>query len=404
MKKDKITSLLAYSVENVPYYCQLYNAHKIDSVNIECFPVIDKGDIQNNFDSFISNNIINEKYLSFYTSGSTGNALKVYKNYNTYLMQLKNLWKFRTNNYNIKPSDRQLEFVFSNCEDFIIKQEKNSLLINVKCLTLQHISKIYNEIINFAPRLIIGYVSLILLFLNILEQLKFVFPKSIVYIELLGEYVFDFQRSYIEKVTGLKVVNSYGMTEVYGLAIECSQGNMHCLDDNAYIEILDKDGKKCKEGQVGEIVVTVYDSYVMPFIRYRTGDYGIMHPEMACKCGKKSRMLEIKAGRIYDYILCKDSRIIHAGFLYGVIESINNKFNRCILQFEIIQKEIDLFYTKIYIKNEAVDLSDDIKKMLIIGAKSIGFKDSKWNIDILFGDSFIGKEKKGKNKFFCRQF
>ena len=42
--------------------------------------------------------------------------------------------------------------------------------------------------------------------------------------------------------------------------------------------------------------------------------------------------------------------------------------------------------------------------MLIIGAKSIGLKDSKWNIDILFGDSFIGKEKKGKNKFFCRQF
>lgn len=42
--------------------------------------------------------------------------------------------------------------------------------------------------------------------------------------------------------------------------------------------------------------------------------------------------------------------------------------------------------------------------MLIIGAKSIGLKDSKWNIDILFGDSFIGKEKKEKINFFVGNF
>jgi len=60
---------------------------------------------------------------------------------------------------------------------------------------------------------------------------------------------------------------------------------------------------------MGELVGTSFHNPLMPFIRYRTQDFGVVG-RCICGCGTKYPMIERVEGRLQEYIVTGDGRLI----------------------------------------------------------------------------------------------
>lgn len=121
-----------------------------------------------------------------------------------------------------------------------------------------------------------------------------------------GEPWSESMRKKLQDRTGIRVHNCYGASEFYGpMFLECSeQDGAHVWADLALIEILDKDGNPCKDGEKGEVVVTMLQKEAFPLIRYRIGDISSITWEK-CKCGRTHPRLARIAGRTDDMLVVK---------------------------------------------------------------------------------------------------
>jgi len=66
----------------------------------------------------------------------------------------------------------------------------------------------------------------------------------------------------------------YGLAELPTVGSPDGYGNIRVVMETGVVEILKDDGTSCKEGEEGNIVVTDYNNYMMPIVRYKTGDRG----------------------------------------------------------------------------------------------------------------------------------
>ena len=116
----------------------------------------------------------------------------------------------------------------------------------------------------------------------------------------------------IQQALGVKVFNSYGLTEMNGpgVAFECShQCGMHLWEDHFLLEILDpKTGAALPEGERGELVLTTLQREAMPILRYRTRDITRLLPG-PCPCGRTHRRLDRITGRSDDMLIVRGVNI-----------------------------------------------------------------------------------------------
>jgi phenylacetate-CoA ligase len=112
---------------------------------------------------------------------------------------------------------------------------------------------------------------------------------------------------------------------------------MHITAESVIVEIVDHDGTVLPTGNRGEIVVTHLDSQDYPFIRYRSGDIGVLSDE-ACDCGRGLPLLKEIEGRTTDYIVAPDGKIMHGLSLIYVLREIPG-----INEFRIVQEKADSF-------------------------------------------------------------
>ena len=113
-------------------------------------------------------------------------------------------------------------------------------------------------------------------------------------------------RHRIEEVWGIKVYNSYGLSEMCGpgVAFECpEQQGMHLWEDHFLPEIIDPDtGRVLAEGEWGELVLTSLARAATPLVRYRTRDLTrfVAGP---CACGRTHRRIDRIRGRSDDMLI-----------------------------------------------------------------------------------------------------
>lgn len=122
---------------------------------------------------------------------------------------------------------------------------------------------------------------------------------------LTSEQLYDHQRQLIERVFGCRVADQYGGRDAGFVACECPEGGMHLTAEDLIVEIADDRGVPLPPGQAGDIVVTHLASEEFPFIRYRTGDVGVIH-DAPCACGRGLPLLREIQGRADDMLLSLD--------------------------------------------------------------------------------------------------
>jgi phenylacetate-CoA ligase len=136
-----------------------------------------------------------------------------------------------------------------------------------------------------------------------------------------SERLYDDQRTDIERVFGCRVANGYGGRDAGFLAHECPHGGMHISAEDIVVETVDPSGRPVPAGQAGEIVVTHTATAEFPFVRYRTGDVGILS-QKRCPCGRGLPLLAELQGRSTDFVVSTDGTVMHGLALIYVIRDL----------------------------------------------------------------------------------
>jgi phenylacetate-CoA ligase len=112
-------------------------------------------------------------------------------------------------------------------------------------------------------------------------------------------------RALCREVFGLEIADMYSAAEVGYIALQCpSSPHYHVQSENALVEVLNADGRPCRPGEVGRVIVTPLHSFALPLLRYEIGD----HAEMGepCPCGRGLPVLRRILGRARDMVLLPD--------------------------------------------------------------------------------------------------
>jgi len=95
-------------------------------------------------------------------------------------------------------------------------------------------------------------------------------------------------REAIEDLWGAKVVDFFGLSDIYGAcAAMCeAKDGLHIVEDQILVETVDPEtGEVLAPGEQGELVYTTLMKKARPMIRFRTGDIGYFSTEK-CDCGR----------------------------------------------------------------------------------------------------------------------
>jgi phenylacetate-CoA ligase len=131
-------------------------------------------------------------------------------------------------------------------------------------------------------------------------------PANIRGIIAESEIVYPEQRKMAEEVFGCRYFSCYGHSEKLVMAAECEfSTDYHVWPTYGYFELLDEQGKPVTTpGQRGEIVGTGFISKVMPFIRYRTGDYATYVGDRCEACGRQHTIIrDIRGHRTQETLV-----------------------------------------------------------------------------------------------------
>lgn len=151
-----------------------------------------------------------------------------------------------------------------------------------------------------------------------------------------SERLYDHQREQIERVFGCRVANGYGGRDAGFIAHECPAGGMHITTEDMIVEIVDAAGNPLPQDTSGEIVVTHLATPDFPFIRYRTGDIGMLGKNL-CACGRGLPLLKSIEGRTTDFIVAADGTVMHGLALIYVLRDLP-----AVKAFKIIQESLEL--------------------------------------------------------------
>lgn len=352
----KFNDIVSYAYTNVPFYINLTRAE-------QDIPVIDKSMIEDERDLMAVQYTYGHQkdMVKVETSGSTGKCMEIYWDKHEHNKSMLPLWIYRYKYYDIKTNDRFCYFyTVGNQEESIsgktfYEETTNALGFSKSNLDSERILQICKMIKEYNPVWMNTQPSIAVLLARCFKKNHLGKPENLRYMELTGEMLFDSVRREIQEIFDCKMANQYGCYEANSIAYECPYGNMHCMEDNIYVEILDDDEQPVMDNQEGNIVITTLNSHVMPFIRYKTGDMGIVEKKHLCKCGNHSPIIRLTSGRISDYAIMRDGSEVSSYVFVRAVELVNRQCENVIKQFRVTQKEHNYFLVDLVLDEEVVD-------------------------------------------------
>ena len=186
------------------------------------------------------------------------------------------------------------------------------------------------------PRMLFGYPSSLAVIARRAEKSGIAMNGLGIRVAFVtSECLYDDQRAAIERVFGCPVANGYGGRDAGFIAHQCPAGGMHVSAEDLVVEIIGPDGQPVGAGEPGEIVVTHLATTGFPFIRYRTGDIGVLD-EKPCACGRGLPLLREVQGRATDFVVARDGTVMHGLALIYVIRDLPG-----IEAFRIVQESLE---------------------------------------------------------------
>lgn len=357
MNEGKYKDFLEEAYNNIPAYVCMKKEED------ETYPILDRTWLLQNSRSVLSPGghalFYQNKLMHGRTSGSTGSYMDIYWKPEDYKKSMLGLWWYRYHYYGILPKDKLCYFftIQTNKDEMEEQnqgenreeiQKETELGFSKSNLTKERIHEIYEKMREFQPKWLLLQPSIALLLCECMDYYNLKPLDSVSYIELSGEMLTDKVRKEISRHFHCAIANQYGANEFNSIAYECPYGKLHIMRDNVIVE------SEILSGTEEELIVTTKTNTVMPLIRYRIGDYGkvIHQKKKLCPCKNTSPILELTLGRSNDYIICENKEKINAYVLIRAMDFVNNYMDGIVKQFQIIQKDYQIFEVKVVLEEE----------------------------------------------------
>ncbi len=213
------------------------------------------------------------------------------------------------------------------------------------------------EIIARCPLVIEAYPSVLMVLAKTALSVPRFQALKLRYVVSSGEHLSRSQRRFIEKAFGCEMYDRYGMEEFWVIGTECRyHDGVHINVESFFVEIVDEYGTPVPIGEKGRIVITDFRNFIMPFVRYDTGDQGFFVPS-SCRCGLSGPRLKID-GRRGERVTFRGKRIYH--FEFG---EILERFAGSVLQYQTV-KQGDTLTVSLVCQQETRALLCDVKKAI----------------------------------------
>ena len=368
---DRLKNLVVHAYEHVPYYHDVFDKAEFSPYDfsypeqLTVLPVLDKQTIRDNYDRLHADNASEYEPRVKSTSGSTGQPLVYESSRLAHSCGWPNVWlAFSVTGFEVGDSVVILAGGALLPRSTTFTQKVYTRFMRIKQLPVYHMSeeefgKYVHTLKTFGkPFVLYTYANAAYHFALYVRNhgitgipVKGVFTTS----EVLGPH----QRTAIEESLGCPVFDTYGNPESALFAFECEeQSGLHYDMLHSYAEILNDNNDPVPYGEHGHIISTNLANYVMPFIRYNTGDLGILSTEEKCGCGRGYRKLSNIIGRTRDVIYTPDGRKIHGAFFNHFEPFYTIPW---IAGWHVLQDRID--HLTITIKPQGSPVEADIEEM-----------------------------------------
>jgi len=323
LQKLYLHRVLKHAVINIPYYRERIGAgfvqHDTDPLElIKKFPIIDKNIVRKQINQFVCGSKI--RRLKATTGGSTGQCFAFYMDrFKTRQMEkafIFDMWgrvgyKFGDPIFNLRGRiPKNNKFIYH--DRFFNTYFASSF--NLKFAT---VTQYVDEINRIQPKYLHGYPSTIYQLASLMERACLKLKRCPRAVFCGSEKLFTYQRELMEKVFSSRVYSWYGHSEYLVLGGECENSHsLHIYPQYGYTELLSTGTKDAHDKEIYEIVATGFNNYVMPLIRYRTGDYAVKSDEQKCQCGRNYLLLDEVIGRGGEFVVDINNDLVSALALF----------------------------------------------------------------------------------------
>ena len=342
IQKKRLSALLIHSSERIPYYRALskkvdFNPEHDPLNMLKQYPLLTKPLIKKHLPEGIIDPS-RKVYFIDYTSGSSGIQGEFYSDKMAYsrMQAVQCLWwewaGYRFGDRVLQTGITPRRGFIKGMKDFLLRVEYASAYQ----IDDETIEKKLRRLRGSQPWVFAGYAASLYAYARYARDRKIedIHIKTVI---SWGDKMFPYYRSCIEDQFRTRVFDCYGASEGVMIAAECEEHRYHIMAPHVFIEILDKDDRDVNPGEMGEVVVTRLDNYLMPLIRYRIGDLAVKaDPKKECSCGRQLPLLEMIVGRDTDLVYTPKGKTLIVHFFTGVFEARQE-----IQQFQIVQHALD---------------------------------------------------------------
>lgn len=366
LQLSRLSRLLTHVQVHVPYYRSLFaeigfRAEEVCSLaDLARLPLLDKPRIRANTEALKSEDAKN--LHRFNTGGSSGEPLIFYIGKERVTHDVAAKWR-ATRWWDVDIGDREMVVWGSPIElgaqdgvRAIRDRLFRTRLLPAFEMSEQKLDGFLREIRAMRPKMLFGYPSALSHIARHAEANGWHMDDLGIQVAFVtSERLYDDQRQQISKTFACQVANGYGGRDAGFIAHECPQGGMHITAEDIIVEIVDHQGETLPDGEAGEIIVTHLATKDFPFIRYRTGDIGVLDSE-PCVCGRGLPVLKEIQGRSTDFLVAQDGTVIHGLALIYILRDMPQ-----VRSFKIIQESLDL--TRVWVVTETRLSSEETAKI-----------------------------------------
>ena len=343
---SRLRDFLSDVQAHVPYYRHLFAELGFDATGIQSLsdlkqiPLLNKSMIREHTDALKSDQA--QHLIRNNTGGSSGEPLVFFIGKQRVSHDIAAKWR-ATRWWDVDIGDTEMVIWGSpielgaqdrlrNLRDRILRTR----LLPAFEMSAQKLDQFLDEIRRMRPKMLFGYPSALSHIARHAEEKgQMMDDLGIKVAFVTSERLYDEQRQQISKGFNCLVANGYGGRDAGFIAHECPDGRMHITAEDIVVEIIDAQGNTLSPGQLGEIVVTHLATHDFPFIRYKTGDMGVLD-DQPCTCGRSLPVLKEIQGRSTDFVVAHDGTVMHGLALIYILRDLQQ-----ISAFKIVQESLD---------------------------------------------------------------
>lgn len=317
----RLQQFLTHIGQRVPYYRQLFRQIDFDPNAVRSthalrqLPLLNKSDIRENIENLKAAG--HGPLTRYNTGGSSGEPLIFYMGKGRKSHDVAAKWR-ATRWWGVDIGDPELVVWGSPMElgaQDRVRRLRDGLLrsrlLPAFEMSAQNLDRFVEAIRVTRPTMLFGYPSSLSLIAQHARHKGVAMDKLGIRVAFVtSEKLYEKQRAVISEVFACPVANGYGARDAGFIAHECPEGSLHISAEDIIVETVRPDGSPAAAGESGEIVVTHMATTDFPFVRYRTGDRGVLGDE-PCACGRGLPVLKEVQGRTTDFVVARDGTVMH---------------------------------------------------------------------------------------------